>query len=158
MRKEKWNYSLDELKNAVSKSICYSDVCRELNITICTNSFRKIKSRCSQYSISISHFNAGKSTRRNKTNYDENEIYSVKSEYPRANLRRRILSEGWLPYFCGSCKIDTWMGKKITLEIEHKNGINDDHRKDNLEWLCPNCHSQTPTFRNSKNRRNTAVA
>jgi hypothetical protein len=32
------------------------------------------------------------------------------------------------------------------LQLEHKNGVRSDFRIDNLELLCPNCHSQTSTF------------
>jgi hypothetical protein len=34
----------------------------------------------------------------------------------------------------------------IPVEINHINGDNGDHRPENLELLCPNCHSLTPTY------------
>ena len=34
----------------------------------------------------------------------------------------------------------------------HINGINNDHRLENLRFLCPNCHSQTSTYA-GKNKR-----
>jgi len=34
----------------------------------------------------------------------------------------------------------------LVLTLDHINGVNDDHRLHNLRLLCPNCHSQTPTF------------
>ena len=45
------------------------------------------------------------------------------------------------------------MNSKLTLQLDHINGINNDNRKENLRFLCPNCHSQTDTFagRNLKN-------
>ena len=39
-----------------------------------------------------------------------------------------------------------WNGKKLVLQLEHKNGIHNDHRVENLCFLCPNCHSQTDTY------------
>ncbi|MGB2240169.1 MAG: HNH endonuclease [Pseudomonadales bacterium] len=50
-------------------------------------------------------------------------------------------------YNCSSCGIgDEWNGKPITLQLDHINGVNNDHRLDNLRMLCPNCHSQTDTW------------
>ena len=41
-----------------------------------------------------------------------------------------------------------WQDKKLTLDIDHINGNHRDHRLENLRFICPNCHSQTPSFRN----------
>jgi 5-methylcytosine-specific restriction endonuclease McrA len=38
------------------------------------------------------------------------------------------------------------MGKPLSLHLDHKNGKNNDHRIENLRFLCPNCHSQTATY------------
>ena len=48
---------------------------------------------------------------------------------------------------CNKCGITEWLGKPITLELEHKDGNHYNNERNNLELLCPNCHSQTPTFR-----------
>lgn len=53
---------------------------------------------------------------------------------------------------CNRCKIDNWLGKKLTLELDHKDGNNSNNSRDNLELLCPNCHSLTPTWR-GRNKR-----
>jgi hypothetical protein len=70
-----------------------------------------------------------------------------------ANLRRRIIEDGLIPYVCYECKsLPLWNEKPLTLQLEHKNGINTDNRLENLCFLCPNCHSQTETWggRNKK--------
>jgi hypothetical protein len=64
----------------------------------------------------------------------------------RGNFRRRILAEGLLEYCCARCGISEWMGETLTLQLHHKNGKNKDHRIENVEFLCPNCHSQTENF------------
>ena len=65
--------------------------------------------------------------------------------------RKRIIDEQQGK--CAHCSLSEWRGVKITLEIDHINGDNKDDRRENLEAVCPNCHSITPTFR-SKNKRN----
>jgi hypothetical protein len=46
-----------------------------------------------------------------------------------------------------------WNGEKLSLHLEHKNGVNDDNRLINLTFLCPNCHSQTKTYSGKNKKR-----
>lgn len=71
----------------------------------------------------------------------------------RTTIRRKILRYNLIPYECSSCGISTWKDKPLSLQLEHINGINNDHRIENLTFLCPNCHSQTETFC-GKNKKN----
>jgi len=59
---------------------------------------------------------------------------------------RRYLTETY-GYKCVECGIDSYNGKPITLELEHKDGDSDNNKLENLCFLCPNCHSQTPTYK-----------
>lgn len=54
---------------------------------------------------------------------------------------------------CSCCGIKTWNGKPITLEVEHIDGNSEDSSPGNVCLLCPNCHSQTDTYK-SKNLGN----
>jgi hypothetical protein len=53
---------------------------------------------------------------------------------------------------CNRCGITHWQGQRITLEYEHKDGNHDNNNRDNVECLCPNCHSLTNTWRGRNNR------
>lgn len=64
----------------------------------------------------------------------------------RGHLRRRLKSSGKLPDACECCGIKEWMGKPLSLHMHHKNGNKRDNREWNIEFLCPNCHSQTDTY------------
>jgi len=61
------------------------------------------------------------------------------------NRRRRVFEEQ--NYCCNKCGISEWQGVKIPLELEHKDGNNQNNLRNNLEGLCPNCHSITDTWR-----------
>ena len=71
-------------------------------------------------------------------------------QYPTSKLSKRLVKEGLKKYECEACGIAEWNGKSISLELNHKDGNNANHSLINLELLCPNCHSQTDTYR-SKN-------
>jgi uncharacterized Zn ribbon protein len=54
---------------------------------------------------------------------------------------------------CHECGISEWNNKPITLELEHKDGNSENNNEDNLCLICPNCHSQTSTYK-GKNKGN----
>lgn len=75
------------------------------------------------------------------------ESFIENSPTTRAIIRRYIIRHNLIPYVCEKCGNDgNWQGQILTLQLDHRNGVNNDHRLENLRWLCPNCHSQTETF------------
>jgi len=46
---------------------------------------------------------------------------------------------------CGWCEVNTHTGI-VPLQIDHKDGNYQNNTEDNLDLLCPNCHSLTPTY------------
>jgi Zn finger protein HypA/HybF involved in hydrogenase expression len=54
---------------------------------------------------------------------------------------------------CWSCGITEWNDKPIGFELEHIDGNSENNELNNLSILCPNCHSQTDTYKN-KNKGN----
>lgn len=79
--------------------------------------------------------------------YDPDTMWSIGGKGP-----HKILLIQERGYKCEKCGIDEWQGDPITLEMDHINGESNDNRKENLRLLCPNCHSQTPTFRRRKTK------
>jgi transposase-like protein len=64
----------------------------------------------------------------------------------RGTLKRALLRERLKDYRCECCGISAWRGEPLSLELHHINGDGHDNRLENLELLCPNCHSQTENF------------
>lgn len=88
---------------------------------------------------------------RNPHRTKNKDIFVKNSRYPRHRLKQRILECSLIKYVCAMCNsLPVWRDKKLTLVLDHINGINNDNRLDNLRFVCPNCESQLPTYK-SKN-------
>lgn len=141
------------LRNAVQNSTSVVETMQRLGLTgVSGGMHAHISRRIKFFKIDTSHFithNKGKILARRKNLLVINSgPYKTKSRY----LRNAMLASG-IEYRCSRCGISEWLGQKLRLHIEHKNGNNHDDRASNLEFLCPNCHSQTPTYAMIKGRK-----
>jgi hypothetical protein len=70
-------------------------------------------------------------------------------------VRKRIIIER-RGYQCQICGINDWMGQPIKLELDHVDGNADNNVEENLRLLCPNCHSQTETYKGANAGKNSS--
>jgi hypothetical protein len=71
----------------------------------------------------------------------------------RGHLKRRLINLGLKEDRCEVCGISEWLGAPLSLALHHVNGDGKDNRLENLQLLCPNCHSQTDNFAGRNMRR-----
>ena len=64
----------------------------------------------------------------------------------RTHIKLRLIKARLLENRCEACGIRDWRGRALSLHLDHINGVRNDNRLENLRMLCPNCHSQTPTY------------
>lgn len=145
MKSKLKNISELELRKVVMDSQSRADVFRKLGMRKSGSTFSTLNKYIKQYGISVTHFVRGCQTGNQKIPLDE--IMVENSTYNTNDLKKRLVFEGILKNVCSECGIhDVWNDKPIVLHLDHKNGISNDHRIENLRILCPNCHSQTETF------------
>lgn len=73
--------------------------------------------------------------------------------YQTYKLKNKLLAAGLKENKCEICGITEWNGKPLKMELHHIDEDKNNYSLDNLQMLCPNCHSQTDNFR-SKNNSN----
>lgn len=86
---------------------------------------------------------------------DDSEVFVPESSFPRHRLKERIINQNMILYECEIClNKGQWMDKPLVLILDHINGINNDNRLENLRFVCSNCDSQLPTYKNRRGKNN----
>lgn len=138
------------IKSIINECNNKSDVLRKLNLKILAGNYDTLNRYIDKYNIDITHFNR-KMHIQNKhnsiTKIPLNEILVKNSKYTnRTRLKIRLYSEGLKEKKCDMCgQTEIWFGKKISLILDHINGINNDNRLENLRIICPNCNATLDT-------------
>lgn len=73
----------------------------------------------------------------------------------RTHLKQRLIAAGLKENRCERCGLTEWNGEPFSMQLHHRNGNGKDNRLENIEFLCANCHAQTPSWggRNGHRRR-----
>ena len=137
--------SLDEFKALVKQSTSRTDIFLKLKMRKSGASFSILNKRLVQDNIDISHFITGSTGRDSTRKQSDDVVYRKNSTYK--HIRSRVMRDNFMAYQCVKCNNNgEWLNSKLTLALDHINGDRYDNRKENLRWLCPNCHSQTETY------------
>ena len=151
--------SPEELQKLLDTSTGYIDVCRKFGLSTNGDNPETLKRIIKEYNLDTTQLDknrravfakwgpiSGKKGAIPLKDILDGKCPNCKS----VGLLRRIVDAGYKEYKCEICGIDEWRGKHISLQLHHINGDNTDHRLENLQILCPNCHSQTDTYARTK--------
>jgi predicted RNA-binding Zn-ribbon protein involved in translation (DUF1610 family) len=147
----------DGLRAAVESAHSYADVMRALGLEVSYANHRRVRRKVAELGLDTSHFtrrpwSAAPGARRSRA---DDVLVVLPPGAPRPNRERLHagLRERGVPYRCASCgNRGEWLGRPITLHIDHIDGNWLDNRAGNLRYLCPNCHALTATWCRKKSR------
>lgn len=147
-------YTRDRVEQAVQNSKTLAGVLRELNVKWSGGQQQNIRRWIDVYKIDTSHF-VGQAVRKgcSRPRIVWQNILTKKTldRRERSHLLRRALLDYGKPYVCIVCGNDGhWNGKELRLQVDHKDGNWSNNEPDNLEFICPNCHSQTTGWSGQK--------
>ena len=142
------------------KSKSLAEIIRVFGIGAEAGNYKTIKARIMEDEIDISHIQLGLRSndgRRFEIKYNHDTIVKAINNGKiklSSDVKRQVIRWNLLPYNqCSICGLkDAWNGIKLSFQIDHINGNHYDHRLSNLRFVCPNCHSQTPTFSGKKTK------
>lgn len=145
---KKWEkFSKEELEQFVRESYSYADLCRKIGYEPKGGSGNSIlKNMIEELQLDISHF-TGQGW--NKDNFDYSRFRYGNNIKSAKMLDAIIYLRG---HKCEKCGLSHWLDELIVLEVHHIDGDHINTELDNLILLCPNCHSQTDSWRKPKTR------
>ena len=153
----KYDWSKERLEDTVKQANCWFNWLEILDIPKRGYNYRTLKNKASDYGLDVSHFNYEYAKTHNggrsAVSQTTSEFFSPNNSHNMGILKReyieRILGG---EAKCEICGIKTWLGKPIVLQIHHLDGNHKNNSVDNLQLLCPNCHTQTDTYSNKKRK------
>ncbi|HEX8974538.1 MAG TPA: HNH endonuclease signature motif containing protein [Patescibacteria group bacterium] len=150
MKKRSW--SENDLKKAAKKSTSIRQVLRCLGLKLAGGNYTQISKYIIEYKIDISHFTGKASNKGRKFNrkpkIELTEILKENNFFQSYKLKKRLISAGLKLENCEECGWDKRSEDgRLPLELHHVNGNCRDNRLENLQILCPNCHSLKSSHR-----------
>ncbi len=150
-------YSEAEARDAIAASTSYTDALRRLGMRPAGGNHRTIRRYAEEiWRIPVDHFdpNAVRRGRLFREPLPLEAILVVGSRYQRTRLKERPFEAGLKDRACELCgQGELWHGRRMSLILDHVNGVADDNRLENLRLVCPNCNSTLDTHCGRKNRR-----
>lgn len=150
------DYTYDEAREAVATSSSYAQALRRLGLRPNGGNHRLFRRYVDEvWRIPTDHFDPYLSQRMalRREPIPLAEVLVEGSTYSRGKLKQRLYDAGIKSRLCELCgQGESWRGRRMSLILDHVNGVGDDNRIENLRIVCANCAATLDTHCGRKNR------
>lgn len=139
-----WNIPENEFQDLLNTSSSFVDILIKVGLDPYNGNHKTLNHRIKEggFDISILEKNRKKNQEMHMKSLHKKKTYSLEdilvenSNYGSHHLKQKLLSKNILENKCYSCNNKgEWCGKKLSLQLDHINGINNDNRLENLRQI-----------------------
>lgn len=141
MTRKYTKHTKENLEPIIKSSLSYAEVLHKLGLRATGGNYKHLQINIDKFNLDISHM-------KHQASNQGKEFKPFLTLRKPASIKARLIKE--CKSICTLCGIFSWKGSPLVMEMDHIDGNNRNNTRENLRLLCPNCHSQTPTFRNRK--------
>ena len=150
-------YTETEARAAVSSSLSYAEALRKLGLRPVGGNHRVFRHYVDEiWGISTAHFDPDRAALSGLSRIQPiplEDVLVTGSSYCRRSLKKRLYESGLKARTCELCgQGEIWRGERMSLILDHVNGVPDDNRIENLRIVCPNCAATLDTHCGRKNK------
>lgn len=153
-KKQMYKIPNDEFVKIVEKSFSIAEAIKNCGLIAAGAAYRSFHKRIKELNLDITHFTGQAWSKGKEFGCIHPIEYYLVENCPTiigtCSLKNRLIKEQIKEYRCECCKLTKWNNQPIPLQLHHINGNRDDSRLENLQILCPNCHSQTDNWTGKK--------
>lgn len=128
-------YTDDLFIDLVPRVNSLSDLIRQMGLETSGNYYSMFRKRIVSLELDTSHW----------CNPLRPEVIELSDSGTNKKLKRELIQ--LRDYTCERCLLSEWQDEPIVLELHHIDGNTENSKLENLQLLCPNCHSLTPNWR-----------
>lgn len=153
--KIKERYTKESFEKIITESVNIKMALKKLGLRAAGGNYKVFHKYVEKYNLDTSHFETREevyqrtvaiTSREKKISIFE--LLVENSNYSRTYLKKRLYDDGFKQRICempGCGQGEVWLGNKISLILDHINGVYNDNRLENLRIVCPNCNAALPT-------------